>query len=488
MTEPIKLTSASEGVSYTQIPNHIWQYAKDHALLHEAAEAMQRYLVELAARGSIPLHTVEARAKSLNSYEEKDERKRVEALECSRREKKEVSAKPINDCVAARVIVFTTRARNDFAELLEAHTTVIERQNPGDRKHNGYDSEHLVITGIRNTEDFDRYESLQRFFSKYKALEIQIRSVAGHAWAEYEHDVRYKSGAYKVLPGDGKKQIDQWFIEAGGMRRFMDELFEKIESRLITLEPSTESSSTLTFTLDDINDETVDDDAIVELNEESLKELIQTRFSEADFGDLKTMNQISNQLAELNVVSVGELENALGSIEEGQVARLMDYPGATSAVRRLDDELLAIFTDRYVDTATDDERQQFLRLRLRRVLGKFAIYSIHSGQGPQSAMTAARTVRELARIVMDEKGPEAACVRDAIATEKTDLNRSTNARLVKSTKGSVYVATNFTRAWAESVMNDLLASLGDDQVYVSRAGDRLFPERIEGPQEEELSD
>ena len=38
-----------------------------------------------------------------------------------------------------------------------------------------------------------------------------------------------------------------------------------------------------------------------------------------------------------------------------QVERLMDYPAKPTGARRLDDELLAVFTERYVDTAPENE-------------------------------------------------------------------------------------------------------------------------------------
>jgi ppGpp synthetase/RelA/SpoT-type nucleotidyltranferase len=46
-----------------------------------------------------------------------------------------------------------------------------------------------------------RYGALAEYLGKYQGLEIQVHSVAGHAWAEYEHDIRYKSGGYRELEG-----------------------------------------------------------------------------------------------------------------------------------------------------------------------------------------------------------------------------------------------------------------------------------------------
>ncbi|MFW6188015.1 MAG: hypothetical protein ACOC84_08480 [Actinomycetota bacterium] len=50
--------------------------------------------------------------------------------------------------------------------------------------------------------------------------------MAAHAWAQYEHDTRYKPGAYQQLPHNDQRRVDHWFVEPGGMRRSMDELFD----------------------------------------------------------------------------------------------------------------------------------------------------------------------------------------------------------------------------------------------------------------------
>jgi len=453
----------------TKVPEHVWAYAQDHALVASAARDARRYLEELAEGGSIPLHAIESRAKSLASYQEKSMMKRADGTP-----RFSHPATEIHDCVAARVIVFTTRARNDLAGLIELHTEVIERKNPGDKKHNGYDSEHLVITKLKNADEGSRYVALTKYLDKYPGLEIQLRSVAGHAWAEYEHDIRYKSAAYHELSADGRGQIDQWFIEAGGMRRVMDDLFGSIEERLVTTDQAQD--------LDDSDElvAVVEDERVVEdldprqLTEETLSELVASRFPGIDRGDHSAVRQLLEHIQALNIRSVGALEVALENVEQGQVARLMDYPGDTSGVRRLDDELLATFTEQYVEVEKAEDRKQFLRLRLRRVRGKFAIYAIEGATTPRRLMTAASAVRELTRIVADEYGLVAATVNDATTPDRSDLLPSSKPRTVKTNHGPMHVATNFTRAWAEEVMQTLVSRTPDSGIRVFRAGDVLF--------------
>lgn len=465
---PIITPAIADDGEYEKVPRHVWEYAQDQTDLADAARDIRRYLGELAEGGSIQIHTIEARAKSLTSYREKSQKRAADgSLEYAK------PAKQIHDCVAARVIVFTTRARNDLAELIDLHAEVIERQNPGDKKHNGYDSEHIVICALKKSDERARHVALGRYLSKYRGLEIQIRSVAGHAWAEYEHDVRYKPGAYQELSEDGKRQIDQWFVEAGGMRRVMDDLFGKIEERLITVDQDADGPQA-----DELREDTdeafADDSDPRDLDEATLSELIISRFPQHELGESNAVTQLLGHLQALKVATVGELEAALANVEEGQVARLMDYPSETSGTRRLDDELLATFTERYVESATGDDRRQFLRLRLRRVRGKFAIYSVDDGSGARRLLTAASAVREIARFVATSQGLEAVSVEGAVALEKDGLLPSSKARAVKTPNGPVYVATNFTRRWAEYVMRTLVLRVPDSSLRVLRAGDLLF--------------
>ena len=458
-----------------QIPHHVWEYAQGHDDLAVAAREIRNYLEELAERASIRIHTIESRAKSLSSYQEKSQKLDAHGLP-----KYSNPTAQIHDCVAARVIVFTTRARDDLADLLSAHTSVVERTNPGDIKHNGYDSEHLIISGLIKRDERDRFAALSRYFDKYYGLEIQIRSVAGHAWAEYEHDIRYKSEAYKELSPDGKSQVDQWFFEAGGMRRFMDELFGKIEAHLIEVEDedspdllTTEIPRLAPITLENL-DEIQEDSDPRTLDESTLSELISLRFPAHDLGDARTLDQLLSHLRRLGVLKIGDLEAALANVENGQVARLMDYPEGTSGARRLDDELLATFTDKYVDFAEDEDRKQFLKLRLRRVRGKFALYSIGDTGEMTRPMPAASAMRELARIVASSHGTDSVIVDGAISNDKATLPPSAKARLVRTVHGQVFVTTNVTRARAEEVMDELVLRAKNKDLKVFRAGDLLF--------------
>lgn len=477
MTElsPSDSSGASKDSSATEtVPKHVWEFANEQEELGSAASQMKSYLYELSTEGSIPVHTIETRAKSLASYIDKCDRQDDDGVVKYRNPRAE-----IDDCVAARVIVYTTRARTDFLDLLTTRCETRDHANPGDKKNNGYDSDHLVVTSVRSTNLSARYPDLAAYFRNRPGLEVQIRTVAGHAWAEYEHDIRYKSVAYKNLGDSQRARVDQMFIEAGGLRRYLDQVFNEIDVFLV---PSTQSASDDDDSGTDEIDETDDSpgDGRI-LDRDALVELIKERYSGVALGSDEATQELLDQLGVLGVVTVEALQAVLGQNAPEEVASLMDYPTAVTATRRLDDELLAAFTHRYVEAAAPNEaRQQLLRLRLRRVDGRFTIYVVEvEGQDPTRPIAAARAVRELTKIVADELEPADTCIEGAIALDKTNLQSHMNPRVVYSGDTPIYVATNLYRASAETLMKELVDRLPPGKVRVVRAGDQILPQTVD---------
>lgn len=461
---PLEQDNANE----VHVPRFLWQYANDHSLLNEAADDLRRYLLELASSASISIHTIEARAKSLASYEAKSQKTNDQG-----EYKYSAPGTQITDCIAARAILFTSRARADLADLISERTAVNQRHNPGEEKYNGYDSEHFIITSLHDQGDRSRYSALSTFLDQYPGLEIQLRSVAGHAWAEYEHDVRYKPGAYAELPNSKKRQIDQKFIEAGGMRRVMDSLFNDIQEILYPLEPEDVVESDPARLTEDLESEEsqVNSDA---LTTEALLDFAMERFPSSKPGPTSYFERMRLQLDRLEVDAIADLSSALSGVESEEVFSFMDYPRPPTCARRLDDELLAAFGARYADQAAEEDRSQLLRLRLRRVRGKFAIYSIVENDTASRPVPAARAVRDLAFIVAREAGIEAATIADAISPQRDDLRPSSHPRPVKTPQGVLFVATNLSRRWAENIMRQLVNSANGYNVAIDRAGDKLF--------------
>lgn len=463
--------AASDGATPSRltetIPQHLWHFAQAHDSLQRASDEMRGYLNALATEASIPFHSIETRPKSIASYAAKTARTRPDGAT-----KYANPVAEIDDCVAARVIVFTTRARQDFVELLDKRCDVREHKNPGADKHNGYDSDHLVVTSLRDTVLATRYPDLVNYFRQRPGLEVQIRTVAGHAWAEYEHSIRYKSAAYRNLGENDRGRVDQWFIEAGGLRRYLDQVFNEVDEFLLPTDVSSEQSKSI----EESDAEILTEDDGRELNADALIDLLKERYPGSEPGSSETIDEILQHLYVLDINTISGLEDMLARNDGNDVAGLMGYPTSVSGSRRLDDELLAALTHQYVEATSDDARKQLLRLRLRRVDGKFAIYVMEvDGRDQTAPITGARAVRELTRLVSAREGTEAVVMEGAIALSRDDLLKSTHPRVVKVAETPIYVATNLSRDSAESMMKELVSRLRNGSVRVLRAGDQIAP-------------
>ncbi len=459
-----------EDPDHARVPNYLWEYAHDHAHLAEAADELQRFLADVANEASITVHTIESRAKTLGSYQDKS-LKKLDDGTAKYPDPKHPEA-GIHDCIAARVILYTSQARDDFADQITRRATAGLPFNPGDQKHNGYDSIHIIVRAITNDALKTRYKALAKYLDAYPGLEIQLRSVAAHAWAEYEHDIRYKSNAYQALSKNDREHVDQYFVEAGGLRRFMDELFDRIEKLM-----AKEDDSSSPVDPDELPDGTgaVDEDAgdDQDLTADALRDLIEARFPKNDVGEPAAVEELINNLKPLGVINIGRLRSTLEQIESDDIFSLMEYPVVPTGARRIDDELLTAFTERYVEHAADDNRKQLLRLRLRKVRGKYAIYSIYDGENSRPAVPAARAVRDLAQMVANAYGIENAVIDGAVSVDDEELKKGTKPCIVPTNAGNLQVATNLGRPWAEEILKTLTERAAGSGWRVTRAGDIL---------------
>ena len=59
-------------------------------------------------------------------------------------------------------------------------------------------------------------------------MQVQLRTVLQHAWAEFEHDIRYKG----TVPAEHASEFDRRFTLAAGLLELADQEFSAIRERL----------------------------------------------------------------------------------------------------------------------------------------------------------------------------------------------------------------------------------------------------------------
>jgi ppGpp synthetase/RelA/SpoT-type nucleotidyltranferase len=190
---------------------------------------------------SVPiLQKEESRTKKASSLKRNLEESRYEGLRRSSGSQLDLAS--IGDLAAVRLIFFFRDDLDEFAELEEWKDWFGDKPRPkipsGKDKHGralfGYNSYHADIKIEKGTVfynvlmEHDRNEIDKLDLDKLR-IEIQLRTVLQHAWAEPEHDLRYKSD--EKLPPEKDRQ---WGMLAG-LLEAGDCMFDRLKAEIIAI-------------------------------------------------------------------------------------------------------------------------------------------------------------------------------------------------------------------------------------------------------------
>ena len=129
----------------------------------------------------------------------------------------------VTDQVGVRVITYVQRDIDAVAGLLAEQFTVLDDRDLGEETARagrfGYASRHLLVS---------RAPGAPTAYDPLFCASIQLRTVLQHAWAEFEHDIRYKG----TVPPEQVPDLDRRFTLAAGLLELADREFEAIRDRL----------------------------------------------------------------------------------------------------------------------------------------------------------------------------------------------------------------------------------------------------------------
>ncbi len=255
----------------------------------------------------------------------------------------------ITDTIGVRVITYVHSDVAAVADLLDDQVVVVDDRDMGletaSEGRFGYASRHLLV-GL----DPAREEQPALQLLRGRRAQVQIRTVLQHAWAEFEHDIRYKG----TVPDEHVPDLDRRFTLAAGLLELADREFSTIRDRL-QAGMTTQAPAP------------VDDDPRISPRE--LAAFLAGQYAEAGWSRTDHYEWISGLLLELGIVSLDELGGVLRAIDADDVTGRMGYRYPPGAVRRLDDALLATFADRYVGLSGNAHREPALRARLEKLVG-----------------------------------------------------------------------------------------------------------------------
>ena len=316
------------------VRDSVREYAAMRPGLVRPTERSQEMITSLIDDAGINYLHIASRTKTVASF----------AAKAARIQAEDPAADPIaaiTDQVGVRVITFVQEDVASVAALLDDVFQVLEDRDMGlesaSRGQFGYSSRHILVR-VPDVAPIG-FEDVAG-----TVVSVQVRTVLQHAWAEFEHDVRYKATVPEVLG----PELDRRFTLAAGLLELADREFAQIRSQLqAAASPDLGAHPS---------------DPRIAASE--LAAFLDARYPDAGWSRTEHYGWISGLLLELGITSLAELEALLTSVDTDAMIAHMGYRHPTGAVRRLDDALLAIFGEQYVGLKGNSHRVAALRTRL----------------------------------------------------------------------------------------------------------------------------
>ncbi|WP_122663539.1 GTP pyrophosphokinase [Pseudomonas viridiflava] len=179
------------------------------------AKTVTGLLERLLDAKNISYHSISYRCKTAKSLIKKIEKKQhYDSLD------------DITDLAGVRVITHYADDVDVVASLVEREFRIdrdnsIDKRAALDPEKFGYLSLHYIVSLKRDRERLQEYSAF-----KGKKLEIQVRSILQHTWAEIEHDIGYKSET------EVPRVIRRKFSRLAGLLELADQEFVSIRSDL----------------------------------------------------------------------------------------------------------------------------------------------------------------------------------------------------------------------------------------------------------------
>ncbi|MBK8470587.1 MAG: GTP pyrophosphokinase [Actinomycetales bacterium] len=317
------------------------------ASLRELEAATARWIGLVAAildEAGVNYLSVTGRTKSVASFAAKASR------ESDGRQLNPDPLRDITDQVGVRVITYVLSDVEAVAELLADQLHVLDDRDMGQLTARegrfGYASRHLLVS-----EDLPADPSADAAYEHpgyvpMRCASIQLRTVLQHAWAEFEHEIRYKG----TVPAEYARDLDRRFTLAAGLLELVDREFSTIRD---TTQASLGGGPAPEAFANDPR-----------ISAQELTSFLAGRYASAGWSRTEHYGWMSELLLELGIVSLDELSDTLRDIDSTAITERMGYRYPAGAVRRLDDDLLARFGRRYIGLHANAHRVDGLQTRL----------------------------------------------------------------------------------------------------------------------------
>jgi ppGpp synthetase/RelA/SpoT-type nucleotidyltranferase len=321
------------------------QYEARLPRLNRASDAIGHAIRARLRDDGLNHHTVQSRVKDPVSV-----RGKLDRLTADGRFKYEHGLEQLDDLIGVRVIMFLEPDIADVATALKGQFNCREDDDKtSSQRRNGqigYAGRHLILeVPAENVPVGCQAYIGERF-------EVQIRTVLQHAWAAFEHDIRYKGLA------ESNAEVDRAFTMASTLIELADAQFSAIND----IVKRRQAESTAGFAVDP---------AATELTGDILQDMLARLLPEHPRSQARQYTWLGDLLAANGVRTVADAEGLFGAADWSGVAKRMDYKFRAGHVRIADDFLLKTWGPDYIartkSLGDDPKREAKLTHRLERM-------------------------------------------------------------------------------------------------------------------------
>ena len=320
------------------------QYSALLPRLNAASEAIGDAIRARLRDDGLNHHTVQARVKDPGSVKEK-----LDRLTADGRFKYERGLEQLDDLIGVRIIMFLEPDIADVATALKGQFGCREDDDKtSSQRRNGqigYAGRHLILEVPAGNVPVGCHTFIGERF------EVQIRTVLQHAWAAFEHDIRYKGLA------EANAEVDRAFTMASTLIELADAQFSAIND----IVKRRQAESTAEFAAN----------PATELTGDILHDMLARLLPEHPRSQARQYGWLGDVLAANGVRTVADAEKLFGAADWSGVAKGMDYKFPAGHVRIADDFLLKTWGADYIartkSLGGDPKREAKLTYRLERM-------------------------------------------------------------------------------------------------------------------------
>jgi len=210
-------------MAHRDIDKQVRAYDRMHSKYEVYTTRMMRLLEQLLREDGTPLHAIEYRVKSVESFRRKA---------CLPDKEYDDPLRQIPDLAGLRIIVYRLQDIETVSGLIESELKVLKRTSAGEGtdcepEKFGYRSIHLDVMLDDRRAALTEWSDMEDMMA-----EIQVRTVLQHAWAAVSHALEYKSEAGL------NEELRHRLARLAGILELADEEFSAISRGFFRVEPA----------------------------------------------------------------------------------------------------------------------------------------------------------------------------------------------------------------------------------------------------------